>query len=99
MLRGEFVALYFDENRSLSGNRILRLYSRDSVFIEELLYGAHPMEIISHSDSSITIEVGVCSGHGDLAYRTWYLDHFTSSNPKIGQYRIHYIKDYDLKHE
>ncbi len=92
----EFIGLYFDENSSLSGNRRIRLYTPDSLCIDQLSFGAHPMTIISHTDSTVTIEVSVYSAHGDSVYRSWYLDNSVDGKTPLGPYEIHYVKDYDL---
>ena len=98
-LHDGFVALYYDENSSMSGNKILKLYSKDSVSIADLFYRAHPMELVSWNDMLITFAVGVYSAHGDLKNRRWYLDNSVDGKHLLGRYRIAYEKDYDMMNE
>lgn len=92
-----FVAVFYDPNSSMSGNRRVLLYSEDSVAQDALFYGAHPMEIANCTDTSITMKVGVYSAHGeDEEHRRWYLDGSVDKNVEIGQYHLFYIKDYNL---
>ena len=97
----DFVAIFFNESSMSfgSGNKIMKLYSKDSMSIAECFYGAHPLEIINWLDSTIKIECAVYSAHGDSKYREWYLDQSVNKNGKIGQYKIDYIKNYNLFNE
>lgn len=89
------LAVYFDESGSLSGNKVVKLYDKDSVSIDERHYGAHPLEVLAWKDSTITIKAGVFSAHGDSAYRKWYLDKSVDKNSRIGFFDITYRKEYN----
>ena len=68
----DFIGIYYDETKSLSGIKILKLYSGDSSSVAELYFGAHPLEISNWVDTAIVINTGVFSAHGDSAYRKIY---------------------------
>ncbi len=98
-LHDGFLALLYDENSSMSGNKILKLYSTDSNSVAELHYAAHPMELVSWNDTLITFAASVFSAHGDLKYRRWYLDNSVDGKRVLGRYRIAYEKEYDMMQE
>lgn len=90
-----FLAVYFDESGSLSGNKVLKLYNKDSMSIDERHYGAHPLEVVGWKDSTIVFKAEVFSAHGDSAYRKWYLDASVDKNKRIGRFAIRYHKNYN----
>jgi hypothetical protein len=93
----DFIGIYYDETRSLSGIKILKLYSGDSSSVAELYFGAHPLEISNWVDTFIVMNAGVFSAHGDSTYRKIYLDGSVDKNKSIGKYQIEYKKNYNFK--
>jgi hypothetical protein len=92
---GNFIAIYYKESSSFgSGNKVMKLYSEDSISIDECFYGAHPLAVTHWNDSTLIIKCAVSSGHGNKAYRKWYLDNSVDKNDKIGDFRISYMKNY-----
>lgn len=93
---GDFIAIFFKESSMSfgSGNKVMKLYSRDSLSVNECFYGSHPLEITDWNDSSLIIKCSVSTGHGDKAYRKWYLDNSVDKNDKIGNFKIIYMKNY-----
>lgn len=96
LCKNQFIAVYYaDSDWSFgSGNKIVKLYSSDSISIDERFYGAHPISIINWTDSTIIIKCSVSSGHGNQQYRKWYLNNSVDKNEKLGQYNLIYKKNY-----
>ena len=90
-----FLAVYFDESRSLSGNKVVKLYGKDSVSIDERFYGAHPLEVVGWNDSTVVFRAEVFSAHGDSTMRKRYLDGFVDRNKRIGHFTIRYQRNYN----
>lgn len=90
-----FLAVYFDESRSISGNKVVKLYGKDSLSIDERFYGAHPLEVVGWKDSAVVFKAEVFSAHGDSASRKRYLDAFLDRNQNIGHFAIRYEKNYN----
>ena len=97
----DFVAVYFKESSMSfgSGGKLIKLYNKDSISIDECYYGAHPLIATSWFDSTIIFECSVYSAHGDSAYRRKYLDNSVDKNSMIGKYRIEYVKNYNAFNE
>lgn len=92
---GDFIAIYYKESASFgSGNKVMKLYSRDSISVDECFYGAHTLGITDWNDSTLIVKCAVSSGHGDKAYRKWYLDNSVDKNDRIGDFKIIYMKNY-----
>ncbi len=90
-----FLAVYFDESRSLSGNKVVKLYGTDSLSVDEALYGAHPLEVVRWNDCTIICKVEVFSANGDSTFDKQYLDAFLDRNKKIGHFVIRYEMHYN----
>lgn len=75
--------------------KIVKLYSRDSISIDEKYYGEHPMVVAELVDSSITFIACVYDAHGDSIYRKWYLDNSVDKNIKIGRHKITYRNNHN----
>lgn len=95
--RKHFLGVFYDESRSLSGVKVVKLYYMDSLSTSEAYFGAHPLEVSSWSDSGIVFTAGVFSAHGDSPTRKRYLDGSVDRNTKIGEYNVYYQKDYDFR--
>ena len=91
-----FMAIYYDETKSMSGVKILKLYNKDSFSIDEKFFGAHPLKISNWTDSIVWIDASVFSAHGDSLYRRIYLDGSVDKNKRIGKYKIEYNKNYNF---
>jgi hypothetical protein len=94
--KGNFIAIFYKESSMSfgSGNKVMKLYSRDSLSIDECFYGAHPLAVTDWNDSTLIIKCSVSSGHGDKTYRKWYLDNSVDKNTMIGDLNIIYMKNY-----
>ena len=77
-----------------SGNKVMKLYSSDSLSVDECFYSSHPLEITDWNDSLLIIKCSVFTGHGDKAYRKWYLDNSIDKNDEIGNFKTIYMKNY-----
>jgi|SRR5215203_4496342 len=95
--RKHFLGIFYDESRSMSGIKVVKLYNSDSVSINEAYYGAHPLAVDHWSDSGIVFNAGVFSAHGDSATRKRYLDGSVDHNTTLGSYKLSYLKDYDFR--
>lgn len=93
----DFLVVYYKESSMSfgSGIKVLKLYSSDSIAIDENFYGAHPLTIKNWSDSTILMHVEVFSSHGDSLYRRTYLNNSIKGKTSIGNYAINYMKDYN----
>src|SRR5690606_5805585 len=94
--RNNFLGIFYDETKSLSGNKIVKLYSTDSISIDECYYGAHPLEVDHWTDSGIVFMAGVFSHHGDSLARKRYLDWSVDGETILGRYNVKYKKDYNF---
>ena len=94
-----FLGIFYDESRSMSGIKVVKLYSADSISVSEAYYDAHPLEVDNWSDSAIVFNAGVFSAHGDSATRKRYLDGSVDRNTTLGKYNVKYQKNYDFKPE
>lgn len=92
----QFIAVYYaDSEMSFgSGNKIVKLYSSDSISIDECFYGAHPLGVTNWTDSTIIMKCAASAGHGNRQYRKWYLANSVDKNKKLGEYRLIYMKNY-----
>jgi hypothetical protein len=95
--RKHFLGIFYDESRSMSGIKIVKLYGADSISASEAYFGAHPLEVEKWSDSTIVFNAGVFSAHGDAAIRKRYLDGSVDRNTTLGNYKLSYLKDYDFR--
>lgn len=91
-----FVAIFYKESSMSfgSGNKVMKLYTKDSISIDECFYGAHPLGVTDWNDSTLIIKCAVSSGHGEKEYRKWYLDNSVDRNDQIGDLKIIYMKNY-----
>jgi hypothetical protein len=94
-----FLAIFYDENKSMSGIKFVKLYRSDSLSVDEAYYGAHPLELNNWTDSEIIFDAGVFSAHGDSVYRKQYLNNSIDSDSTLGIYKIKYNKNYNFKTE
>ena len=97
--REHFLGVFYDESKSMSGIKVVKLYNSDSVSIDENYYGAHPLEVDHWSDSGIVFNAGVFSAHGDFANRKRYLDGSVDRNEKLENFSVYYQKDYDFRYK
>ncbi|MFC0878912.1 hypothetical protein ACE01N_20125 [Saccharicrinis sp. FJH2] len=97
----DFIAVFFKESSMSfgSGGKIIKLYNKDSISIDECYYGAHPLIAKTWLDSTIILECKVYSAHGDSINRRKYLDSSVDKNDIIGHYHIDYIKNYNAFNE
>jgi len=93
----KFIGIFYDDSKSMSGIKIIKLYNADSLSVDELYYGAHPLLIENWNDSVILMKAGVFSAHGDSVFRKLYLDGSVDKNTSIGEYKIEYKKDYNFQ--
>jgi hypothetical protein len=87
-----FIGIFYDEGKSLSGRKIIKLYGTDSMSVDEAYYGAHPLEVYKWVDSVIILDAGVFSAHGDSTYRKLYLDGSVDRNKTLGNFKVKYQK-------
>ena len=94
--KNNFLGVFYDENKSMSGIKVVKLYNTDSISIDECYYGAHPLQVDSWNDSGIVFRAGVFSHHGDSLARKRYLDDSVDPDTVIGRYTVRYKKDYNF---
>lgn len=93
--KGDFIAIYHSVSSNFgSGNTLMKLYSKDSISVDECLYGSHPLALTDWNDTTLVIKCAVSSVHGNKAYRRWYLDNSVDKNDSIGYFKIRYMKNY-----
>jgi hypothetical protein len=92
-----FLAVFYNESRSMSGIKVVKLYGADSISVDEAFYGAHPLQVENWKDSVIIFNAGVFSAHGDSAARKRYLDGSVDRNTSLGKYKISYLKNYNTR--
>ena len=82
----DFIVMYIEESSMSFGSsiRIIKLYTKDSISIDECYYGWHTLDIKTWTNSIITFTCGVYSATGDTEYRKWYLDNSVDKNQMIG---------------
>ena len=95
--RKHFLGIFYDESRTMSGIKVVKLFNSDSVSVDEAYYGAHPLEVVNWSNSGIVLNAGVFSAHGDSSIRKKYLDGSVDRNSILGEYNLYYQKDYNYR--
>jgi hypothetical protein len=92
-----FIGIFFkDSDYSFgSGHKVMRLYTADSISIDELHFGAFPLEIKRWEKANIYLSAEVYSAHGDSATRRTYLNTSTNRNKRIGAFNLLYEKKYN----
>jgi hypothetical protein len=73
----------------------MKLYSMDSISIDEAHFGALPIEIKKWENLNIYLSIEVYSAHGDSTTRKRYLDNSTNRNKRLGPFKLFYEKSYN----